>query len=285
MNEERQEAYLNLIQRLLDAPSGEEPEILAAHQDLLDAGLVEKIEEVAQMSSQHGDEKTANWLQSLAMQLREVLNLDTQVDLQSLSEEERQAHFQFLMEVLQATADSEGNPQVVYPLLAQNTDKLDGACAEVLRRWGTQILEEVEADEAEYLATAIMEFGNLIQQFPLGSKASNMEIAITGYEVVLYTREDFPYEWAMTQNSLGVAYSNRILGKKAENIENAIAAFTAALTVRTCEAFPEGWAMTQNNLGVAYRNRIRGEKAENIENAIAAFTAALTVTTREAFPY
>lgn len=35
MNQERQEAYLNLIQQLLDCPSGKEPEILAANQELL----------------------------------------------------------------------------------------------------------------------------------------------------------------------------------------------------------------------------------------------------------
>ena len=69
-----------------------------------------------------------------------------------------------------------------------------------------------------------------------------------------------------------------------QNIENAIASYTAALSVLTRDAFPENWAMTQNNLGEAYRKRIRGDKAENIELAIASFTAALSVYTREAFP-
>jgi hypothetical protein len=286
MNEQRQQAYLNLTRSLLDSPSGEQAEILAANQELLDAGFVQKVEEVAQMCSQHGDEKTANRLQGLGMQLREALNLDNQIDLQSLSEEERQEYDQFLMQVLQVTADSRGNAQVVYPLLAKNTDKLDGVLAEILRRWGTNTLGEAKADEVEYLAAVIVEFSNLIQQFPLGSKASNMEIAITGYEVALtvYTREALPIDWAMTQNNLGLAYSDRIRGDRADNIENAIAAFTAALTVRTREALPIDWAMTQNNLANAYRDRIKGDKADNIENAIAACTAALQISTRAAFP-
>ncbi|MBH8560761.1 CHAT domain-containing protein [Nostoc sp. CENA67] len=285
MNEQRQQTYLNLIRSLLDAPSGKEPEILAAHQDLLDAGLVQKVEEVAQMYSQHGDEKTTNKLQNLAMQLREALNLETQVDLQSLSEEKTEAYFQFLMQVLQAIAGNEGNPQIVYPLLAKNTDKLDGVFAEILRRWATNTLKEAKADEAKYLA-AVIGFSNLIQQFPLGDKASNIEISITGYEVALTvrTREALPIDWAATQNNLAVAYSNRIKGDRAENIENAIAAYTAALTVYTREALPVEWAATQNNLANAYRDRIKGDKAENIENAIAAYTAALTVRTREALP-
>ncbi|WP_445630557.1 CHAT domain-containing protein [Nostoc sp. DSM 114167] len=286
MKEQRQQAYLNLIRSLLDSPSGEEPEILAANQELLDAGFVQTLEEVSQMCSQRGDENTANWLQSLAMQLGEALNLDNELDLQSLSEEEIQRYYQLLMEVLQATADSSGNSQVVYPLLAENTDKLDGVLAEILRRWGTNTLGEAKADEAEYLAAVIDEFSNLIQQFPLGRKAINIEIAITGYEVALtvYTREALPQQWATTQNNLAIAYSDRIKGDKAENIENAIAAYTAALTVRTREALPEDWAATQNNLADAYRERIKGDKAENIENAIAASTAALTVRTREALP-
>ena len=59
MNEQRQQAYLNLISSLLDSPSGEQAEILAANQELVDAGFVQRVEEVSQMCSQHGDENTA----------------------------------------------------------------------------------------------------------------------------------------------------------------------------------------------------------------------------------
>ncbi|MEG3973157.1 tetratricopeptide repeat protein, partial [Microcoleus sp. herbarium8] len=81
----------------------------------------------------------------------------------------------------------------------------------------------------------------------------------------------------ITQNNLGNAYSDRIRGEKAENIETAISAFQAALEVYTREAFPQDWAMIQNNLGNAYSHRIKGKKAENIETAISAFQAALEV--------
>ncbi|MEG3954091.1 CHAT domain-containing tetratricopeptide repeat protein, partial [Microcoleus sp. herbarium2] len=102
--------------------------------------------------------------------------------------------------------------------------------------------------------------------------------------LTIRTREAFPEKWAKTQNNLAIAYSERIRGEKADNIEVAIASYTAALSVLTRDAFPEYWAKTQNNLAIAYRNRIRGDKAENIENAIASYTAALSVRTRDAFP-
>ncbi len=50
----------------------------------------------------------------------------------------------------------------------------------------------------------------------------------------------------MTQNNLGNAYSERIKGDKADNLELAIDAYTQALQVYTCESFPEEWADTQN---------------------------------------
>ncbi|WP_287714763.1 CHAT domain-containing protein, partial [Microcystis sp. M144S2] len=83
---------------------------------------------------------------------------------------------------------------------------------------------------------------------------------------------------------LAAAYSDRIRGNKAENLEKAIAYYQEALKVYTFDAFPEDWAMTQNNLGEAYRNRIRGDKADNVERAIAGYNEALKVRTFEAFP-
>ena len=78
-------------------------------------------------------------------------------------------------------------------------------------------------------------------------------MAIASYTAALcvYTREAFPEYWAMTQNNTAVAYSYRIRGERADNIEIAIRYFTAALTVCTRDTFPENWAGTQNDLGVA----------------------------------
>ncbi|MFN6487766.1 CHAT domain-containing protein, partial [Nostoc sp. DedQUE02] len=116
---------------------------------------------------------------------------------------------------------------------------------------------------------------------------ANTEQAIASFSRALEvtTRNDFPDNWAKTQNNLGNAYSYRILGEKAENIEIAIATYTAALEVSTRRDFPDDWARTQFNLGNTYLYRIRGDKAENLERAITAYTAVLEVYTRTVFPY
>ena len=54
MNEERQNAYYQLIKALLNCPSGEEAEILQVHPDLQDAGLVQAMLEVADYLRREG---------------------------------------------------------------------------------------------------------------------------------------------------------------------------------------------------------------------------------------
>ncbi|NJM22975.1 MAG: CHAT domain-containing protein [Richelia sp. SM1_7_0] len=68
---------------------------------------------------------------------------------------------------------------------------------------------------------------------------------------------------------------NRIQGDKANNIEQSIAAYQAALEVYTREAFPYEWAKMQKWLGNAYLNRIQGNKIENTQFAITAHEAAI----------
>ncbi|MBD2337435.1 tetratricopeptide repeat protein [Calothrix sp. FACHB-156] len=192
----------------------------------------------------------------------------------------------FLQRLLQIISESNSDTQVVYPFLAKNVEKLNEHLAEVLRLWATNILKKLQPDEAQLIATYISNFSILLTQFPLGSRARNIEIAITGYEIVLtvFTREVFPKNWAGTQALLGNAYRDRISGNKAENLEQALTYFLAALQIFTRDDFPQDWALTQISLGEAYINRIQGNKAENLEQAIASCLAALQILTRDDFP-
>ena len=59
MNEVRRQAYLNLIQSLLNFPSGEENQILEANSELVDAGLVQVMQLVAENQREEGNENVA----------------------------------------------------------------------------------------------------------------------------------------------------------------------------------------------------------------------------------
>jgi CHAT domain-containing protein len=279
MNEQRQQDYLNLIQALLTCPNEEFNNTLNAHQHLIDAGLVQVMAQEAEMMAQEGNENSARFLTYLAQGIAAYLG-------NTSSAASQQEYIAFLLEVLQAEVDSGGDPQVVYPILAQHQDKLDLTFAEILKQWFKSSLDPNDSQRNQFLAETINNFAIDISNFPLGRRANNLEIAIACFQLALevYTREDFPENWAETQNNLGSAYYYKITGNRAENIDTAIACFQLALEVRTREDFPQDRAMTQNNLAAAYSDKITGNQAENIDKAIACFQLALEVRTREDFP-
>ena len=281
MDEQRLQAYLNLIRSLLICPSGEESQILQANSELVDAGLVQVMLERANDLRIENNLDDANSLMTLAGHLMGSYS-NTMPDKSSPS-----TYLTFLTEVLQATADSNGDTNVIYALLQDNFNLVNDNFAAIIRNRMKENLLNLDNQESRIFMTAlVVNFSKAIQQFPLGSMASNLEIAIAGYEVALtvFTRQKYAENWALTQNNLAAAYTDRIRGEKAENLEIAIATYQASLEVYTREAFPENWARSQNNLAVAYLYRIRGEKAENLEMAISACQAALSVRTHEAFP-
>ncbi|MGD1808741.1 CHAT domain-containing protein [Dapis sp. BLCC M126] len=285
MDEQRIEAYLNLINQLLTHPD-EVVEILEANRELVDEGLLQVMEYYAQQLAENDDQNAQNaakFLGHLRSQLAEVLKTSESSPSTNYSSED---YLNFLMNVLRATAESNDDPKVIYPLLQANLDKLDNNLADILLNWATAKFSEVETDPAESIASVIFAFSDRLREFPLGNKANNMEISIAGYEMVLkvFPRKSNPKNWAAIQNNLAIAYGNRIRGDRAQNLENAIAACNLALSVHTKKDFPIDWAMTQNNLSLAYFYRIRGDKAENLENAITAHKRALEVRTKEELP-
>ncbi|MEH2237590.1 CHAT domain-containing protein [Nostoc sp.] len=280
MNEQRQQAYLNLIRSLLDSPSGEESEILAANQELLDAGLVQKMLERASHLLKQSELDLANRLMNIAGQ---QLGVYTKLSSTAIEKE----YLDFLEQVLKVTADSRDNVQVVSQRLVADIKKIDNISAKVFRAWAQNKLIQAEPDEAKSIASDINDLSTLILELLVGDKTSHIEIAIAGYEIVLnifFTRTALPLKWAMIKNNLGIAFSQRIQGDRVENQESAIKNFTSSLEIITCSKFPQEWAITHSNLGNAYFYRIKGNRPENLECAIKAYDAALKVITRSTLP-
>jgi tetratricopeptide (TPR) repeat protein/CHAT domain-containing protein len=78
MDENRINAYYQLIQKLLQCPSEKEQQILNAHFDLFDPGLLATIAIVAQQFYANGNQNDYNFLTNLALQLGEWLGKDQQ---------------------------------------------------------------------------------------------------------------------------------------------------------------------------------------------------------------
>ncbi|MDB9514589.1 AAA family ATPase [Kamptonema animale CS-326] len=91
----------------------------------------------------------------------------------------------FLDEVWQATSESDGDPQVVYPIFSANLDKFNPTLVGLYRDWANNILSQAEPEQTRNIGIDFQNFSDLICQFPLGNKATNQEIAIIGYDLVI----------------------------------------------------------------------------------------------------
>lgn len=71
----RQTLYFGLIDRLLACPNGEEPEILNAEPDLLDAGFVQTLMQAASYFAHQDNPDAAKFLVFIARELAHQLGL------------------------------------------------------------------------------------------------------------------------------------------------------------------------------------------------------------------
>ncbi|MDZ8188081.1 MAG: hypothetical protein RMX96_24910, partial [Nostoc sp. ChiSLP02] len=147
-----------------------------------------------------------NVLQAIRRQITQKLGVSpSQSNTDTNTAPTSDSQLEFLLQVLQATADSGGDAKVIHPLLEANRENLDMNFAQILRSWAMATLPNLEIDTARSTVIDIINFSNRMWDFPLGNRANNLEIAITGYEIALtvFTRDRFPIDWAMTQNNLG----------------------------------------------------------------------------------
>ncbi len=284
MEENRAEAYLQLIHTLLNCPNGDEPQILQDNSELLDRGFLEACESVAAKLAAQGGENGANFLRNLANQLGQFIDMNDDGDSNNSEGENPQEYANFILELLRAEQASNSDIKVIYPMLAERQHLLNARFAETLQQVSQKLLDGENAETISSIVRLIENLSFHISDFPRGNRANNIEIAITGFQIVLNNREPGSEKYAQTQHNLALAYSDRINGSRAENLERAISFYEATLTVYTIDDFPEQWATTQNNLANAYINRINGSRAENLERAIGFYDDALTVYTLEDFP-
>jgi hypothetical protein len=79
MTTQRQNEYFSLIEQLISCPNGQEPDVLDAHSDLIDAGLVNAMMQVATYMAHQNNEDGAKFLVHTARELAKQLGLYPQL--------------------------------------------------------------------------------------------------------------------------------------------------------------------------------------------------------------
>jgi hypothetical protein len=96
MEETRAQAYLQLIETLLNCPKGEELQILQANLELVDSGFLQVCEVVAENLAEEGQENPANFLRNLASQLGQLLGMNDEGDSDNSEGENPQEYANFI---------------------------------------------------------------------------------------------------------------------------------------------------------------------------------------------
>lgn len=169
---------------------------------------------------------------------------------------------------------------------AQGGTGYDMALHQSLLAWWAPLSLQTHQSPTHIEGSALNIQGIEWRYVSLGDRGSNLVQAIACDKAALrvFTEEQFPTEWATTQNNLGNSYAHRPSDDRAANLAQAIECIEMALRVYTEQRFPVQWAGTQNNLGNAYADIPSGDRAANLAQAIACYKAALRVRTQERFP-
>ena len=142
MHEQRIQAYLQLIQTLMNSPNGTEKEILANHSELVDAGLIQIIEAVAARMTQRGNNNTAHRLQNLAQQLKQAL---TQTATHQDNQDNRQQAYLHVFEALLQGSKQEKEEEI----LNANRNLVDAGLVQTINQVASQLKERGASNEAK----------------------------------------------------------------------------------------------------------------------------------------
>ncbi|MEO0849384.1 MAG: hypothetical protein AAFY50_23600 [Cyanobacteria bacterium J06648_1] len=144
MNQERLKAYLDVIQGLLSCPAGEEWILLRQHQGLVNAELVEVMEQVAHRLTAQGDTKAGKYLHNWAGKLHHILTENIPVAIDNY--DKTQAYLKFVKALLDCTDDcSEAE------IIEANEDLIDPKLIKMMREIARKMALEGDRSSAEYL--------------------------------------------------------------------------------------------------------------------------------------
>ena len=159
-------------------------------------------------------------------------------------------------------------------------------------------LQLLPSSDREHRGQYLNSLGNSLLEAGVRTKGADIQKflheAVVAYRdaLAVYTKEQLPQQWAMTQNNLGNVLREQGIRASGEAgtwlLAEAMQAYRAALTVRTKGQLPQQWAATQNNLGLVLGDqgtRTGGEDGMRLlAESIQAYRAALTVRTKERLP-
>ena len=129
-----------------------------------------------------GQEAGAIFLFQVAEQLAGALGMGEM----RIGEINSQNYSEFILALF--SAEVEEGQEAVFSVLRANRNLLDDNFSQVLETSITMLIDE-EPEAKDDILDLVGNITNRIQEFPLSNRANNIEIAITGYKLILSHRQ------------------------------------------------------------------------------------------------
>jgi len=143
--------------------------------------------------------------------------------------------------------------------------------------------EDALAEQQTFPVPASSPLAKLLQ-LPKDDSSIPHRIPIYRHAINQVRRETERELWATLQYELADCLARSQEQDRAQNLEEALQRYQAALEVWTQDNSPEKWAQVSHDIGSAFRFRVNGDREENLKRAIGLYELALQVRTHEASP-
>lgn len=143
MNQQSLKDYLNLIQKLLNCPKGQEWTLLQQHEKLINPELVGVMKQVAQELATEGNEKAAKFLSTWAAQLEEILR---QVARPPTSDDRSQAYLNLIQSLIDCPKGAEAE------ILASQPALINPDLVRVMKQVANQLALQGDRETASFLS-------------------------------------------------------------------------------------------------------------------------------------
>ncbi len=125
--------------------------------------------------------------------------------------------------------------------------------------YAASLREAREANDREGEASALINIGNTYIQRPAFDgleRGNNVREAVVHYKRALqiFMKDEYPIQYATTQNNLGNAYTYlpaATVDERGENVRKAIECYRAALEIRKKDEYPQDFCITVANIGMS----------------------------------
>ena len=165
-----------------------------------------------------------------------------------------------------------------------------GNCYYELRRhikaaefYAAGLIESRKANDVQGQASNLASIANTFLLRPSATgqvRGKNVQNAVQNYKkaLMIFLKDEYPVDYAMTQNNLGTAYTDLPSAtpqQRAENVRNAIECYKAALEIYKKDEYPQDYCHTAANMGMIL---------EDIDNKKACFWLKESYALRQFLP-